>query len=75
MVCWLGDKLDMEVEERKVPGTRKERVCALANHIHDAISRKVGGDLVRYRMMASNLLQELLDLTGYVSHIIIIMGP
>ncbi|XP_076443722.1 uncharacterized protein LOC143282104 isoform X3 [Babylonia areolata] len=56
-----GEKRDVAEEA----GSRTDRVCALMRHIHNALYHKAEGDMVRYRMMAGNLMHEIMELTGF----------
>ncbi|KAL8597292.1 hypothetical protein ACOMHN_051603 [Nucella lapillus] len=46
-------------------GSRAERVRALVQHIHNVLYVKAQGDMVRYRMVAGNLLHEIVELTAF----------
>jgi hypothetical protein len=60
-VCLPG--VDEPVE---VPADRAARVSELAGRVHKAMMDKAKGDVVRFRLMAGSLMQEVLDITGYV---------
>jgi len=44
---------------------RAERVSQLAGRVQKAMMDKAQGDLVRFRLMAGSLMQELLEITGF----------